>query len=115
MGSSAFSLARSCWRLPGICWSLLYEMTVLFLLSSNPKTTLPGAFDVFGLRRQPGQDNSLFPHSIALKCLTQSFQLKTGAKQREQATRQSPSAPGYQEDVGFPAELWKMPESHHGK
>jgi len=61
------------------------------------------------------QDYFLFPHLIALKCLTQSFHLKTGAKQREQATHQYHPASGHQEKVGFPAQLWKMPENGNGK
>jgi hypothetical protein len=48
--------------------------------------------------------------SIAFKRLSQSFDFKAGAKQREQAAHQYHSAPGRQEDVGFPAELRKMPE-----
>ncbi len=48
---------------------------------------------------------------IALKRLTKPFHFKTGAKQREQASHQYDSTPGRQEDVGFPAQLRKMPEN----
>jgi hypothetical protein len=53
--------------------------------------------------------------AVAFKRLSQSLHFKTGAEQREQAADQDHSAPGRQEDVGFPAELWEMPENDNGE
>ena len=53
--------------------------------------------------------------ALAFERLSQSLHFKTGAKQREQAAYEDHSAAGRQQDVGFPAERWKMPENDNGE
>jgi hypothetical protein len=83
-------------------WSreLIADITVLFRpLSRIDKIEAPNSHST----------------SIALKRLTEPFHFKTGAKQREQTPHQNHSAPGGQEDVGFPAQRRKMPENDNGE
>jgi hypothetical protein len=60
-------------------------------------------------------ENASQSFAVAFKRLSQPFDFKTGAKQREQTSHKDHAAPGRQEHVGVSVHLWKMPENDNGE